>query len=123
MQLLWCLELKSVGAAGEVPQMKDAPSAPSAEAESVPSKKPHKKKGKKKFVPLPALEALQGKLPWKVAFTQRLGRHAVATRPLQPGALDFSLSCGCRPGRVHQSTHQKPSSRLACIHYTCVSAI
>ena len=35
---------------------------------------------------LPALEAAEHRLPWSVAFTQRLGRHGVAKRDMMAGA-------------------------------------
>lgn len=40
---------------------------------------------KKAFVPLPILEQAQNKLPWHIAFSQKLGRHAVARRDIQAG--------------------------------------
>lgn len=53
---------------------------------------------KKEFVPLPAVEALlySGAVPWSLAFTQRLGRHVVTSRDIQPG------ECG------HQVTEKPP---------------
>ena len=43
---------------------------------------------KKEFVPLPAVDALvaSGAVPWAIAFSQRLGRHVIATRDISPGA-------------------------------------
>lgn len=40
---------------------------------------------KKAFVPLPSLEQVQEQLPWHIAFSQKLGRHAIASRDIQPG--------------------------------------
>jgi hypothetical protein len=39
-------------------------------------------------VGLPAVNALLagGVVPWRLAFSQRLGRHVIATRDIQPGA-------------------------------------
>lgn len=63
--------------------------AVSASAKANPGKKPKKRKAKKQFEPLPAVEALLGgsAVPWTVAFTQRLGRHVVATRDIPAGDL------------------------------------
>lgn len=36
-------------------------------------------------MPLPNLEQIQGKLPWHIAFSQKLGRHAIASRDIQAG--------------------------------------
>ena len=35
---------------------------------------------------LPGLDAAEQRLPWSVAFTQRLGRHGVAKRDVEAGA-------------------------------------
>ncbi len=35
---------------------------------------------------LPGLDAVEQRLPWSVAFTQRLGRHGVAKRDIAAGA-------------------------------------
>ncbi|EFN52201.1 hypothetical protein CHLNCDRAFT_139012 [Chlorella variabilis] len=45
-----------------------------------------KKKGKR-FAPLPTLAAAEGQLPWRLAFSAKLGRHAVADRDLPAGTL------------------------------------
>lgn len=44
---------------------------------------------KREFVGLPAVDALLagGAVPWSLAFSQRLGRHVIATRDIQPGAV------------------------------------
>ena len=47
--------------------------------------------GTKKFAVLPALQAAEESLCWRVHFSQRQGRHAVAVRSIEPGGL-------CRPG-------------------------
>lgn len=36
-------------------------------------------------MPLPSLEHIQGKLPWHIAFSQKLGRHAIASRDIEAG--------------------------------------
>ena len=41
--------------------------------------------GKKEFLPLPSLEAVQHKLPWQLNFSQKLGRHAIACQNLHAG--------------------------------------
>jgi hypothetical protein len=50
-----------------------------------------------------------GSVPWTLAFSQRLGRHVVATRDIQPGAhatplvmrtAYLSVPSACRPGRL-----------------------
>ena len=43
---------------------------------------------KREYVGLPAVNALLagGVVPWSLAFSQRLGRHVIATRDIQPGA-------------------------------------
>jgi len=42
---------------------------------------------KKEFVPLPTVEALVAcdSVPWSIGFTQRLGRHVMATRDIAAG--------------------------------------
>ncbi|KAK9816487.1 hypothetical protein WJX72_000903 [[Myrmecia] bisecta] len=55
-------------------------------AQTAAASKKNKKKGKK-FVALPSLESCEAQLPWKLAFTQRLGRHAVAKTNLPAGSL------------------------------------
>ena len=44
---------------------------------------------KREFVGLPAVDALLagGVVPWTLACSQRLGRHVIATRDIQPGAV------------------------------------
>lgn len=56
---------------------------------------------KHEFVPLPAVDALLrgGAVPWAVAFTQRLGRHVVATRDISAG--DALPLRGLPPVRVY----------------------
>ena len=44
-----------------------------------------KKKKKKRYVPLPTLEAREDELSFSISFTQRLGRHAVARRKIEAG--------------------------------------
>lgn len=41
--------------------------------------------GKKQFLPLPSLDSVQHKLPWRLNFSQKLGRHAIACRNIHPG--------------------------------------
>ena len=41
--------------------------------------------GKKAFLPLPSLEAVQHKLPWQLNFSQKLGRHAIARHNILAG--------------------------------------
>ncbi|PSC73293.1 SET domain-containing [Micractinium conductrix] len=48
---------------------------------------PQKKKKGKKFVPLPTLEAAAGQLAWRLGFSAKLGRHAVADMDLPAGTL------------------------------------
>eukprot|EP00803_Ostreobium_quekettii_P001913 evm.model.scf_457.5 EVM.evm.TU.scf_457.5 scf_457:69372-78580(-) len=56
-------------------------------AEKKNGKKKKKRKKGKKFVPLPILAVLEEHLPWKMNFSQKLGRHAVATRDIAVGEL------------------------------------
>eukprot|EP00884_Botryococcus_braunii_P004465 jgi/Botrbrau1/14019/Bobra.0310s0006.1 len=49
-----------------------------------------KKKGKKKakkYVPLPSVEAMQGRLKWQVNFSQSQGRFIVAAKDIAAGEL------------------------------------
>ena len=41
----------------------------------------------KKFQPLPTLEAAAEQLAWRLGFSAKLGRHAVASRDLPAGTL------------------------------------
>ena len=41
--------------------------------------------GKKAFLPLPSLEVSQHKLPWRLNFSQKLGRHAIARHDILAG--------------------------------------
>jgi hypothetical protein len=41
----------------------------------------------KKFVPLPTVTAAEGQLPWRLAFSTKQGRHAVAEKDLPAGTL------------------------------------
>lgn len=41
----------------------------------------------KKFQPMPTLEAAAGQLPWRLGFSAKLGRHAVADKDLPAGTL------------------------------------
>ena len=63
------------------------PAPPATDAAPPPAAAKRKKKPKKTLVPLPTLEAASDWLPFKLAFTQRLGRHAVAAKALAPGDL------------------------------------
>jgi hypothetical protein len=65
------------------------PAAPPADAAPDAPPPPPKRKPKKKktFVPLPAVAASSAWLPFTLAFTARLGRHAVAARALPAGSL------------------------------------
>lgn len=58
---------------------------------------------KKTFVPLPSLEQLQGRLPWHIAFSQRLGRHAIASRDIEAGERVLAEAAVVAvPAHMHQ---------------------
>lgn len=50
---------------------------------------------KKPFLPLPTLEAVQNKLPWQLVFSQRLGRHAVASQEITAGQCVLAEAAVC----------------------------
>ena len=58
---------------------------------------------KKTFTPLPSLEQLQGRLPWHIAFSQRLGRHAIASRDIEAGERVLAEAAVVAvPAHMHQ---------------------
>ena len=58
---------------------------------------------KKTFIPLPSLEQLQGRLPWHIAFSQRLGRHAIASRDIEAGERVLAEAAVVAvPAHMHQ---------------------
>ncbi len=50
---------------------------------------------KKPFLLLPTLEAVQQKLPWQLAFSQRLGRHAIASQDIAAGQCVLAEDAVC----------------------------
>ena len=52
---------------------------------TIDNKIAHVAQGKKTFVPLPSLEAVQHNLPWRLNFSQKLGRHAIASHNIPAG--------------------------------------
>ena len=51
----------------------------------------------KKHVAPPSVVAAEPRLPWALATTQRLGRHAVAKRDIAPGMLIDEHACTPMP--------------------------
>ena len=59
---------------------------------------------KKAFLPLPTLEAVQQSLPWHINFSQKLGRHAIATQDIPAGQCILSEDAvSAIPSHSHQT--------------------
>jgi len=60
---------------------------------------------RKPFLPLPTLEAAQHKLPWQLAFSQRLGRHAIASQDIAAGKCVLAEAAICAvPAQACEAT-------------------
>lgn len=58
---------------------------------------------KKAFVPLPVLEQVHSNLPWQIAFSQKLGRHAIASRDIEAGEQVLAEEAVVAvPAQMHQ---------------------
>ena len=70
--------------------------------------------GKKTFLPLPSLEAVQHKLPWRLNFSQKLGRHAIARHNILAGQCIFAE-------QAVQAVPTQVQERSAC--HTCLKPL
>lgn len=71
----------------------------------------HASQAKKAFLPLPTLEAVQHQLPWHLAFSQKLGRHAIASQNIAAG------HCVLAEAAVYAVAEE------ACTQHTCHSCL
>ena len=76
-------------------------------------------------MPIAGLASVQHELPWEVAFTQRMGRHAVAKHKLEPGELLLlERAVACVPIRGETFLKHWPGCYSACcLHILEVASV